>query len=115
MSVPHGHLYVLIYSNTLGNVIITNNTIKGNSIFTGYINDGIYVPSAKSITLTNNIITGNYGSDVIVISNSVALTNNTIMGNYSSGLYVYVDIDSDEACSMNFTNNTIKGNWRGVS
>lgn len=105
----------MIYANTLGNVIITNNTIKGNSSFTGNMSDGIYVPSAKSITITNNSITGNGISGVNVISNSVALTNNTIMGNYFCGVYVYVDIESDDACSLDFTNNTINGNGSGVS
>jgi len=94
-----------IYSNS-GTVTITNNIISGN---TAYIGGGIYCNS--STTIINNIISGNTtsgsGGGIYCFSYQVTITNNTISGNSANNATAVYYNSSD---GKDFKYNTITGN-----
>jgi hypothetical protein len=113
-----------------GDVIITNNIIKGNTTTQG--GGGVYARSyahdvtgtAGTFILVNNVITGNsanIGGGIFASSYSVSgtpgqgtVTNNTITGNsattYGGGAFLYAYSSSVAGGVLNVYNNIIWGN-----
>lgn len=117
-----------IYINISNNVIIENNSIDNNTVFSGYgvsFGAGIYIDSSQYVKINNNSICGNrnnncgYGGGVYISeSDNITILNNDISNNKpycDEGGGIYTIYSSNISVIGNLLyNNNVSGRGAGI-